>query len=370
MSHPVPDRIPISAFSQRYVTQAPFGRLPDDTPVEVFTLCNCHGLELRVITYGAIIVSLVVPDRTGAMDDVVLGHDTLDGYVKRNWPYFGAVLGRYGNRIANGQFQVDGRTYAVATNDGPNHLHGGIRGFDKVMWEGEAQTADHSVGVALSRTSPDGEEGYPGTLVTRITYTLTDRNELIVDYHATTDKPTIVNLTQHSYFNLAGQGARDILEHELQINADCYIPVDTALIPTGEIAPVAGTPFDFRTPTSIGARIAADADQIRHAGGYDHTFVLRDRRETLRDAARVIEPVTGRTLDVATTEPGVQFYAGNVLNGAVSGKAGRSYGQRSGFCLETQHFPDSPNQPGFPSTIVRPDEEYRSRTVFTFGRAR
>jgi len=349
------------------VTRAPFGTLPDGTPIEIFTLTNANGLVVRAITYGGIIVSLHAPDRDGRFDDIVLGYDTVDGYVKDNSPYFGAIIGRFGNRIAKGTFTLDGQTYTLATNNGPNHLHGGLKGFDKVVWAGESASTDRGPAVTFSRISPDGEEGYPGALTARVTYTLTDRNELIVDYHATTDKPTIVNLTQHSYFNLAGQGARDILGHELQINADRYTPVDTTLIPTGELAPVEDTPFDFRQPTAIGARIDADHPQIKAGLGYDHNFVLTRSGDGLEVAARVVEPTTGRTLEVATTEPGLQFYSGNFLDGSITGKAGRVYRHRYGFCLETQHFPDSPNQPAFPPVVLRPGEEYRTQTVFTFG---
>jgi aldose 1-epimerase len=348
------------------ISRAPFGNLPDGSRVEAFTLTNANGVELRAVSYGAIIVSLRVPDRAGRMDDVVLGYDSLEGYLRVS-PYFGAIVGRYGNRIAGGRFALDGKTYRLATNNGPNHLHGGIRGFDKVVWRAEPFQHDSGVGVVFSHVSPDGDEGYPGTLAARVTYTLTDRDELIVDYHATTDQPTPVNLTQHAYFNLAGDGRGDILDHELWINADSLTPVDSTLIPTGVIAPVDGTPFDFRTPTAIGARIGADDQQVRFGGGYDHNFVLRDEDAGLNHAARVVEPSTGRTLDLFTTEPGVQFYSGNFLDGSITGKGGHVYHHRYGFCLETQHFPDSPNRPQFSSTILRPGQEYRSRTVFVFG---
>jgi aldose 1-epimerase len=349
------------------VTRAPFGALPDGTPVEVFTMTNAKGVEVRAITYGGIIVSLKVPDRSGRLDDVVLGYETVDGYVKNNSPYFGAIIGRYGNRIAGGRFTLDGTRHELARNNGPNHLHGGVKGFDKVIWRGEPSASADGAAVTFSRTSPDGEEGYPGALTVRVTYTLTDRNELKVDYHATTDKATIVNLTQHSYFNLAGQGTHDILDHQLQLDADRYTPVDATLIPTGELAPVEGTPFDFRQPVAIGARIADSHPQIKSGLGYDHNFVLTRSGPGLSHAARVVEPTTGRTLDVATTEPGIQFYSGNFLDGTITGKAGRVYRHRFGFCLETQHYPDSPNQPGFPPTTLKPGEEYRSQTVFTFG---
>lgn len=348
------------------VTQATFGHTPAGDTVHVFTLTNAHGLEVRAISYGGIIVSLKTPDRAGQLDDIVLGYDSLAGYLAES-PYFGAIIGRYGNRIANGRFTLDGTTYQLATNDGPNHLHGGVKGFDKVVWTGDPLERDSSVGVTFTYTSPDGEEGYPGTLTARVTYTLTDANELIVDYEATTDQTTPVNLTHHSYFNLAGDGRRDVLGHDLMIAADSFTPVDSTLIPTGAIAPVAGTPFDFRTPLAIGARIGDDDPQLRMGGGYDHNFVLRRRTAGLVHAASVVEPTTGRTLDVYTTEPGLQFYSGNFLDGTLTGKAGRVYRHRYGFCLEPQHYPDSPNQPAFPSTILQPGETYRSQTVFRFG---
>ncbi len=356
---------PASAGSA--VVRAPFGALPDGTVIESFTLRNAHGLEVRAITYGAIIVSLRVPDRAGRFDDVVLGHDGLAGYLAKP-AYFGAVVGRYGNRIAKGRFTLDSKTYALATNNGPNHLHGGVKGFDKVVWKGEASTGA-GASVTFRYTSPDGEEGYPGTLATRVTYTLSDRDELAFEYAATTDKPTPVNLTQHSYFNLAGAGG-DILGHELTIDADRFTPVDATLIPTGALAPVSGTPFDFRKPTAIGARIGQDDEQLRRGGGYDHNFVLNRSREGLLRVGRLADPRTGRTMDIQTTEPGVQFYSGNFLDGTITGKGGAVYTRRSGLCLETQHFPDSPNQPAFPSTILRPGQEYRSKTVLTFGVSR
>ena len=351
------------------VTRAPFGRTPDGQPVESFTLTNARGLEVRAITFGDIIISVRVPDRDGRLGDVVLGHDDVEGYLAKS-AYLGALVGRYANRIAGGRFTLDGRTYPLATNNGPNHLHGGVRGFDKHLWKAEPFERPGAAGLVFTRRSPDGEEGYPGNLDVRVTYTLTDRNEVSFEYFATTDKPTVVNLTQHSYFNLAGDGKRDVLGHELTIDADRFTPVDKTLIPTGVLAPVAGTPFDFRKPTAIGLRIGADDEQLRHGGGYDHNFVLNRRREDLTHAARVFEPTTGRTLDIATTEPGVQFYSGNFLDGSIKGKGGRAYGHRYGFCLETQHFPDSPNRPRFPSTVLRPGQQYRSQTVLTFGTRR
>jgi aldose 1-epimerase len=348
------------------VSRAPFGTVPGGPAIELFTLTNPGGVEVRAMTYGGIIVSLRVPDRRRQLDDIVLGFDTAAEYAAGH-PYFGAIVGRYANRIANGRFVLDGKTYQLATNNGPNHLHGGVKGFDKVIWSGEPFQDDRGAGVVFTYTSGDGEEGYPGTVKARVTYTLTDRNELLFDYHATADRPTVINLSQHSYFNLAGQGSRDVLEHELQIHADRYTPVDDTLIPTGELAAVAGTPFDFRALTAIGARIGQDHVQLVRGRGYDHNYVLTRTGPDLQNAARVVERTTGRTLEVATTEPGVQFYSGNFLDGTITGKQGRVYRQRYGFCLETQHFPDSPNEPAFPSTVVGPGQEYRSRTVFRFG---
>jgi aldose 1-epimerase len=339
----------------------------DGKPIELITLTNAAGVEVTAISYGAIITSWKVPDRAGQIADIVLGFDDPAAYVKGNSSYFGAIVGRYGNRIGSAQFVLDGRTYKLAANNGVNHLHGGLRGFDKVLWTAEPQKTADGAAVAFTRTSADGEEGYPGALKARVMYTLTNKNELIVTYEATTDKSTVINLTQHSYFNLAGQGTGDILGHELRLNADRYTPVDKALIPTGELAAVEGTPFDFRKPTRIGARINSEHPQIQFGRGYDHNWVLARSSEELSLAAEVYEPTTGRTLQVATTEPGVQFYSGNFLDGSITGKSGRVYRQRFGFCLETQHFPDSPNKPQFPSTTLRPGETYRSRTVFRTG---
>ena len=355
------------------MVRAPFGRTADGRSAELFTLTNSHGIEVRLTNYGGIITSLRTPDRSGRFDDIALGYDSLSGYL-RDTPYFGAIVGRYGNRIARGRFTIDGTTYRLAINNGPNTLHGGLRGFDKVVWNAEPFRNAGGVGVVLDYTSADMEEGYPGTLRTRVTYTLTDDNRLIVDYLATSDKPTPINLTQHSYWNLAGDGTRDILGHELTINADSMTPVDSTLIPTGEITPVAGTPFDFRTSMPIGLRIDQRQNtQIRYGGGYDHNFVLNRGRATpdsLLHAARVFEPTTGRTLDVFTTEPGMQFYTGNFLDGGITGKSGHIYHYRYGLALETQHYPDSPNHPNFPSTILRPGQQYKTRTVFAFGVAR
>jgi aldose 1-epimerase len=348
------------------VVEGSFGSLPDGRPVKQFTLTNANGLELRAITYGGIIVSLKVPDRHGRLGDVVVGHDNMEGYLTRS-RFFGALVGRYGNRIANGRFTLDGQEYTLAQNNGTNHLHGGFEGFDKIVWNTIPVNDSRGPSIAFTHTSPDGHEGYPGTLAARITYTLTGDDALVVDYHATTDKPTIVNMTQHSYFNLAGEGSRDILDHRLTIHADHYTPVDTTIIPTGELAPVDGTPFDFRRETPIGARIDADHPQTKLGVGYDHNFVLKRSGNGLAPAVRVVDPDTGRTMDIATTEPGVQFYSANKLDSSFVGKSGHVYGARTAFCLETQHFPDSPNKPHFPSTVVRPGQDYRSTTVFKFG---
>jgi len=353
-------------IAQTRVTLAPFARTPDDQNVDVVTLRNQNGIEIRVMTYGATILSIKTPDKSGQLDDITLGFDSFAPYVDKS-PYFGAIVGRYGNRIAKGKFTLDGRTYTLATNNGPNHLHGGTKGFDKRIWTADPFQNASGVGVKLTYVSADGEEGYPGQLTARVTYTLADDNRLIVDYDATTDKATVLNLTQHTYWNLAGAKANDILGHVLMINAERYTPVDDTLIPTGELASVEGTPFDFRTPTAIGERIAQDNAQLKFGKGYDHNWVLTRQGDGLSNAARVVEPTTGRTLDVSTTEPGIQFYSGNFLDGTITGKGGRVYGLRSGFCLETQHFPDSPNHPNFPSTVLRPGQEYKTQTVFTFG---
>lgn len=356
-----------SRAHQAGVTRAPFGRLPDGRQAEQFTLTNAHGVEVRAITYGGIITVIRTPDRAGRLDDIVLGYDSLSGYLASS-PYFGALVGRYANRIARGTFTLDGATYHLALNNGPNSLHGGNRGFDKELWTGEPFQRDSAVGVTLRYTSPDGEEGYPGTLTTRVTYTLTARDELIVDYEATTDRATPINLSQHTYWNLRGSASGDILEHQLTLRASGFTPVDSTLIPTGVIAPVAGTPFDFRSATAIGARIEQPDSQLRYGRGYDHNWVLdRGGRAGLVPAARLVDPGSGRTLDIATTEPGIQFYSGNFLDGTLTGKGGRVYAHRFGLCLETQHFPDSPNHANFPSTILRPGQTYRSRTVYSFG---
>lgn len=336
--------------------------------MKVFTLRNAGGLEARVTDYGGIILSLLVPDRDGRLDDVVLGLDAPEDYIDHP-ACFGALIGRFANRIARGRFRLDGRTFSLARNQAPHHLHGGRRGFHTVVWDAEAVRDPGADSLVLRHTSPAGDEGYPGTLNARVRYTITDRNQLVVDYQATTDEATPVNLTHHSYFNLAGHDAGSILDHVLTIDAARFTPVDPSLVPTGELRNVAGTPFDFREPTPIGDRIHGDDDQLRCGAGYDHNFVLDAGARSVDEgpalAARLHEPVSGRTLEVHTTEPGLQLYTGNGLSGP--GKGGVTYGPYSGLALETQHFPDSPNQPHFPSTILRPGETHRSRTVFAFG---
>ncbi len=351
---------------QSRVTLGPFGFTADGQGIDLITLSNLKGMEVRVMTYGGIILSIKTPDRTGHIDDIVLGHDDATGYFA-NPTYFGAIVGRYANRIAKGAFTLDGQTYKLATNNDQNHLHGGKKGWDQAVWKADPFQNGTGVGVVLTHTSPDGDEGYPGTVNAKVTYVLTDDNALSVEYAATTDKPTIINMTQHSYFNLTAGRKNDILSHELMINADKYTPVDATLIPTGELASVQGTPFDFRASTAIGARIERANEQLTRGHGYDHNWVLNRQGDGLSVAARVVEPGSGRTIEVSTTEPGIQFYSGNFLDGTIVGKDGVKYGRRAGFCLETQHFPDSPNHPNFPSTTLRPGQPYHSKTVFTFG---
>jgi len=352
--------------SKNTVSKAAFGTLPDGTAVDLYTLVNANGMEVRATNLGGIVTALLVPDGTGKVGDVVLGMSSFDGYLK-NSPYFGAIIGRYGNRIGKARFKIDDQTYKLPANDGPNTLHGGVKGFDKVVWQAEPFEKEDSVGVTFTYTSKDGEEGFPGNLQTRVTYTLTDKNELSFEYHATTDKPTVVNLTQHTYFNLAGEGNGDVLGHQVIIYADQYTPTDARLIPTGKLEDVTNTPFDFRMRHAIGERITADHEQIKRGNGYDHNFVLKRKEPGLSLAAVVAEASTRRVMEVRTTEPGVQFYTGNFLDGSITGKAGKPYGKNAGFCLETQHYPDSPNQPEFPSTVLRPGEEYKSQTVYTFS---
>jgi aldose 1-epimerase len=345
------------------VNKQDFGKTSDGTPVELYTLANQHGVEAKIMTRGAIVVSLKTPDRNGKLADVVLGFDSLDGYLHEN-PYFGAIVGRYGNRIAHGRFTLNGTEYKLARNNGENALHGGLKGFDKAVWKVRHADA-HS--LELGYLSRDGEEGYPGNLEVTVRYTLSEDNELKLDYTAKTDKATVQNLTNHSYFNLAGEGRGDVLGNQLTINADRITPVDKGLIPTGELENVAGTPFDFRKPEAIGARINADDEQIRLGGGYDHNFVLNKSGDALALAATVYEPRSGRVLEVFTTQPGVQLYTANFLDGTIKGKSGHAYARRSALCLETQHFPDSPNHPKFPTTTLQPGQTFHSTTAWKFS---
>ncbi|MED5597789.1 aldose epimerase family protein [Janthinobacterium sp. P210006] len=346
------------------VTQAPFGILPDGSHVSVFTLRNRQGMQVKVLDFGAIISEIHVPDRDGTFADVVLGFERIEPYLA-NSAYLGAVIGRFGNRIAEGRFSLDGKDYQLAVNNAPNHLHGGTQGFHQVMWRAEPFTKEDAVGIAFTRSSPDGEDGYPGQLDVTVVYELDNDNALSLRYHAVTDQATPVNLTNHSYFNLAGQG--DILGHEVTINADRYLPVDAGSIPTGELADVSGTPFDLRQSTVVGDRIALPHEQIRIGRGYDHNFVLNQKPgQLLNLAATVRDPVSGRVMQVYTQEPGVQFYSGNFLDGSQYGKL-RANSYRSALCLETQHFPDAPNQAHFPNTILRPGQVYRTETVYRFS---
>jgi aldose 1-epimerase len=347
------------------VTAEAWGKLGTGQAAELYTLRSATGAEATITTYGARVVTLKMPDKAGKLDDIVLGFDNLEGYVQTPAPpYFGATIGRYGNRIAGGKFTLDGKTYTLAKNNGANHLHGGIIGFDKVVWTGKPGSG---ASVAMTYLSKDGEEGYPGNLTVTVTYTLTDNNELRIEYAATTDKDTVVNLTNHSYFNLAGQGEGDILRHVVRIDADRFTPVTKGLIPTGELKKVDGTPFDFRRPTPIGDRIDSNDPQIAFGPGYDHNFVLNRTGSSLELAAKVTEPTTGRVMEVLTTEPALQFYTGNFLDGTLKGVGGKVYPRRSGFSMETEHFPDSPNQPSFPSTMLKAGDSYHTETVYRFS---
>lgn len=352
--------------TKNMVVGEPFGALPDGREARLYTLTNSSGMEVRITNYGGTITSIRVPDREGVMGEVTLGYDSLEKYLAGS-PFFGCIAGRYANRIAKGQFTLDGETYTLATNNGPNHLHGGLEGFDKKLWEADTFSEEGASGIVLTYVSPDGEEGYPGTLSVEVTYTLTDENALQIDYEATTDKATVLNLTNHAYFNLKDAGATTALEHEMKIYADRYIPTDETNIPLGELAPVEGTPFDFRSPTTIGERIEGDDVQLENGFGYDHTYVLNKEGGGLELAVEVYEPETGRVMEVLTTEPGVQLYTGNHLNGNFVGRGDVTYERRSAFCLETQHYPDSPNQPDFPSTELRPGETFNSTTVYRFS---
>ncbi len=358
-----------SSESGPTIASEPFGTA-NGQPVDRYTLTGASGMRVRILTYGGIVQSIEIPDASGEVANVCLGFGTLEEYLAPN-PFFGALIGRFANRIAGGRFTLDGATYALPVNQGPNSLHGGAQGLDKHVWLASPEDGGDEVRLTLRHVSPDGDQGYPGTLAVAVTYSLGKANELRLDYHATTDRPTVVNLTNHTYFNLAGEGVGDVEDHVLTLNAGAYTPVDGALVPTGEIATVAGTPLDFREPRRIGDRIREASEQLRSARGYDHNYVIdrptRDGAVVL--AAHVVHPASGRVLEVHTTEPGVQFYTANFLDGSLRGTSGRTYRQTDGFTLETQHFPDSPNQPDFPSTVLRPGESWSSTTVFRFSTA-
>lgn len=357
--------IAINAQKKPMITKQLFGKTNDGTAIDIYTLTNAKGMEARIMTYGGIVVSLKTPDRNGKLDDVVLGFDTLDPYLKSH-PFFGALVGRYGNRIAKGKFAIDGKEYKLLVNNGENHLHGGALGFDKKVWKAKSGTSAEGPTLELKYTSADMEEGYPGKLDVTVVYTLTNDNGLKIEYTAKTDKPTHVNLTNHSYFNLAGAGNGDILNHEMMINADNSTKVDQGLIPTGEIVSIKGTALDFTTPKKIGERIDSSEEQLQYGLGYDHNYVINGGGKSLTLAARVSEPTTGRVMEVLTTEPGVQFYTGNHLTG-LAGKGGKTYAKRNGFCLETQHYPDSPNKPNFPTTLLKPGQTYHTTTIYKFS---
>ena len=354
----------VSSPREQRVSHQPFGQTKDGTPVDLYTLRNRNGAEARISNYGGLVISLTMPDRHGQFGDVVLGYDNLADYLKDS-PYFGALIGRYGNRIAKGKFTLDGQEYSLATNNYPNALHGGLKGFDKVVWDANVLATAEGPGLKLQYVSKDGEEGYPGTLAVTAVYTLSEDNALKLEFTATTDKDTVVNLTHHSYFNLAGKG--DILNHQVMIPASRFTPVDSTLIPAGELRPVADTPFDFRQPTAIGARIQQDDQQLKFGGGYDHNWVIDKPLGQLGLMARVYEPTTGRVMEVLSTEPGLQFYSGNFLNGSNKGKGGWVYQFRNGFCMEPQHYPDSPNQPAFPSVVLKPGQVFHNTIIYRFS---
>lgn len=348
------------------IHKEPFGKF-DGKNADIYTLTNADQVEIKITNYGGIVTSIKLPDKNGKFDDVVLGYNNLQEYINNN-PYFGSIVGRYGNRIGGAKFALDGEEFTLAKNDGENNLHGGLKGFDKVLWNAEPVNGEDSVSLKLTYLSRDGEEGFPGNLKVTVTYTLTNDNSFRIDYLATTDKTTVVNLTNHTYWNLAGEGSGDILKHELMLNADSFTPVLQGLITTGEIISVENTPMDFRKSTAVGDRIESDYEQLKLGRGYDHNWVLNSKEDDKPGlAAEVYEPVSGRFMEIFTTEPGIQFYSGNFLDGTIIGKSGKAYGFRSGLCLETQHFPDSPNKPGFPSVVLKPGETYKTTTIHKFS---
>jgi aldose 1-epimerase len=354
-----------SVATKAKISTEPFGKLPDGTAVSLFTLTNAKGMTMKVMNYGGVITSLTAPDKNGNLEDVVLGYDSLSGYLKSS-PYFGALIGRYGNRIGKGKFSLDGKDYQLPQNNNGNTLHGGPNGFDKRFWNIEEYAVTNGAALKLTYVSKDLEEGFPGTLNTQVIYHLTDNNELKIFYEATTDKPTVINLTQHTYFNLSGNSKADILQHELFLDADKFIPVDKTLIPTGEIKNVSETPFDFKTPTAIGSRIDKKDQQLEFGLGYDHCWALNTNGDTSKVAATLHDPASGRVMSVKTSEPGIQFYSGNFLDGSITGKYNTVYKQRYGLCLETEHFPDSPNKKNFPPVVLKPGETYKTQTMYTF----
>ena len=355
---------PQSKTSVLSISKKLFGTAPEGA-VDLYTLSNANQMSVEILTFGGIIKAIYCPDKNGKIENVILGFNTLKPYLETH-PYFGAIVGRYGNRIANGKFNIDGTEYNLATNNSPNHLHGGLKGFDKVIWQAREFKDNEKIGLELSYLSKDMEEGYPGNLNVKVTYSLNNQNELSIDYEAVTDKKTICNLTNHSYFNLAGEGKGNILNHQLVIHADSITPVNEHLIPTGEPMVVQGTPFDFRSGKKMGEEIDSNNEQIKYGGGFDHNFILKGNSESLPIIAKVSEPESGREMEILTTEPGVQFYTGNFLDGTLIGSGNQPYQKRAGFCLETQHYPDSPNQPNFPSTILEVGETYKTTTVYRF----
>jgi aldose 1-epimerase len=359
----------VTSGAGRGITKTAWGKTTAGDAVDLYTLTNASGASVKIATLGGTVASIMVPDRTGSLGEVTLGFDTLDGYLRPH-PFFGVLVGRYGNRIGKAQFTLDGKTYTLAKNNGENTLHGGVKGFDKYVWKAREvpSKANDGLSIELTHVSPDGDEGYPGTLTVTVAYTWTDANGLRIDYTATTDKPTVVNLTNHTYFNLSAGASDTILDHRLRLAADRFTPVDKGLIPTGELRAVAGTPFDFTKARRIGDAIDADDEQIRLGGGYDHNFVFsQPAAGEMRPVGSVTDPASGRVMDLTTAEPGVQFYTGNFLDGSIKGRGGKAYGKRAGFCLETQHFPDSPNKPDFPPVVLRPGQTYRTSTQYTFS---